>query len=284
MQNNTDIFKGRKASLLTMHKKEQVIKPALGKALGCVVLVESNFNTDSLGTFTLDIPRQGSQLDAARTKAEKGMELLGTDLGLASEGSFGSHPMSPFIPWNREIVIFIDKLNKLEIVGEHGSTETNFNHTAVKDFKEAEAFAKKVGFPEHFLVVSYEKEQKKSFIKGISSWEELAENVATALKNSTEGTAFIETDMRAHANPTRMNNILKATENLIQKLQSYCPSCGVPGFSITEHKRGLPCEWCGRPTRLIAANIYRCAGCNFTMEKPSESISADAGHCEYCNP
>lgn len=30
------------------------------------------------------------------------------DIGLASEGSFGPHPLIPFLPWNVEIVLLVD--------------------------------------------------------------------------------------------------------------------------------------------------------------------------------
>lgn len=37
------LFKGRKAALLTKHKKEQVIKPVFEMATGCQVIVEDVF-------------------------------------------------------------------------------------------------------------------------------------------------------------------------------------------------------------------------------------------------
>jgi len=62
--------------------------------------------------------------------------------------------------------------------------------------------------------------------------EKLEEAFKWCLSNSRTGKVFIETDVRAHANPTRMKNIEKATHDLISKLNSTCPNCGAPGFIV----------------------------------------------------
>lgn len=75
MADGSCFFKGRRIVLLTKHGKEMVIKPTLEKATGCQVIVDTSFDTDQLGTFTREIARHGTQLEAARCKAQKGMEL-----------------------------------------------------------------------------------------------------------------------------------------------------------------------------------------------------------------
>ncbi len=278
-------FQGRSAVLLTKHGKEQVIKPTLENAVGIHVIVETRFDTDRFGTFTREIERPGSQLDTVRLKARKGMELTGLDIGLASEGSFGPHPVMPWVPWNVEIVLLVDQKENLEICGEYASFNTNYAHVIVSNFQEAENFARKVGFPEHWLVLRPDNERHQSIFKDINDWEHLKEAVAWGIAKSTVGKVFLETDMRAHANPTRMGNIQKAAENLVQKIKKQCPRCGTPGFSVTDRKKGLPCEWCGRPTEEIRAVVYTCARCGFSQEEikdPDER--APAGCCQYCNP
>ncbi len=86
-------YAGQRIALLTQHGKERVIAPVLDAALGCRVERIGCYDTDQLGTFTRDIPRPGSQVDAARTKARIGMALSGLTVGIASEGSFGPDPM-----------------------------------------------------------------------------------------------------------------------------------------------------------------------------------------------
>ena len=88
MPNSPKPYAGLKASLLTQHGKESIICPQLFDSNGLEVVHVSSYDTDNLGTFTRDIPRYGSQLDAARKKARVGMELSGSKLGIASEGAF----------------------------------------------------------------------------------------------------------------------------------------------------------------------------------------------------
>jgi hypothetical protein len=69
--------RGQTVALLTQHGKERVIAPALASALGVEVRHVQGFDTDQLGTFSRDVPRAGSQREAARRKAEIGMRLSG---------------------------------------------------------------------------------------------------------------------------------------------------------------------------------------------------------------
>lgn len=83
--------------LLTQHGKEKVIARELEATLGCRLERLGDNDTDRLGTFTREVPRPGTQLEAARRKARIGMELSGSPLGLGSEGAFGPHPVGGFV-------------------------------------------------------------------------------------------------------------------------------------------------------------------------------------------
>jgi hypothetical protein len=285
---NQSLFTNRIAVLATMHQKERVISPILEQELGIKIIVPSDFNTDVFGTFTREIKRPGSQIEAAKLKAEKALLLTGEKLAIASEGSFGPHPSIPYITCNREVVVFLDKENNLEITGEEFSSDTNHNHIVVESLEQGYKFAKQVGFPEHGLVVMFEEFPKNSneIIKGITTEQKFVEAVNFVLKNSPNGKAHIETDMRAHYNPTRMINIAKATRNLVSKINSHCPNCSIPGFEITERVKGLPCGGCYLPTSLIRTVIYQCKKCSFSQEKlfPDGREFADPAQCMYCNP
>jgi hypothetical protein len=285
---NQLLFNNRVGILATMHRKERVIAPLLEQELGIKVIVPQNFNTDIFGTFTRDVKRSGTQIAAARLKAEKALEITGETLAIASEGSFVPHPSLPFIYSNREIVILLDKKNDLVIIGEEFSLETNFNYQVVNNFEEANDFARKVGFPEHGIVIKFELAAKNDIkiIKGITTEEELLETVNVALNNSLYGKVHIETDMRALYNPTRMKNIDKATQDLVKKVNSHCPNCSAPGFTITKSIKGLPCAICYLPTPLTRAVIYQCKKCSFSQEKLfiDGKDFADPSQCTYCNP
>ncbi|MBO1051950.1 MAG: hypothetical protein HEQ25_08105 [Dolichospermum sp. DET73] len=281
------IYNNRVAILATMHNKEKVISPLLKEHLGINLIVPQGLNTDVFGTFTREIKRPDTQIITARLKAKKALEMDDEKIAIASEGSFAPHPLIPYIYANREIIIFLDQENDLEIIGELFSIETNFNHQTISSLEEAEEFAHKVGFPEHGLVISFANIStgKIESIKGITSQENLINSVETAIKN-TNGKFHIETDMRAMYNPTRMKNIAFATQDLINKINSLCPQCNTPGFMINQKIPGLPCELCHQPTSLIKAVIFQCQKCGFTQQQlfPNNQEFADPSLCEYCNP
>ncbi len=282
------LFADRVGVLATMHQKERVIAPLLEQELGIKVVVPQGFDTDAFGTFTREIKRLGDQLEAARLKAEKALSITGESLAFASEGTFSPHPLIPYIPCNKEIVILLDKANNLEIVGQEFSTETNFNHQLVATLEEAYKFALKVGFPEHGLVVMSDSSttEQSEIIKGITTKEQLFDAVTFGLTKSIIGKVHIETDMRALYNPTRMKNIEKATLDLLKKLNQLCPSCSWPGFEAVERKKGLPCALCNSPTQLTRSLIYQCKKCELTQEVlfPDGLEKADPSQCMYCNP
>ena len=286
--NRNCLFRERIGVLATMHHKEQVIAPILARELGIKVIVPPNLNTDVFGTFTRDVKRMGTQIEAARFKVQKAISITGETLALASEGTFGHHPAIPYVTANREIVLLWDKINNLEIIGQSISTDTNHSHQIVSSVEQAFLFAQKAGFPSHALVVIIGDalEGKGEIIKGITTDEQLIDAVVMGLKKSANGKVHIETDMRAMYNPTRMRNIEKATLDLIAKINQTCPQCDWPGFEITQRKKGLPCELCNLPTQLTISVIFECKKCGYTQEQlfPNGQKTADPSQCEYCNP
>jgi hypothetical protein len=278
------LFEGQNIVLLTKHGKERVIRSVLEEKLGCRIHIENRFDTDKFGTFSREVKRPKSQLDTARLKIKKGMKLSGLNLGLASEGSFGSHPIAP-IMWNIEVVLLYDSQEKKEVYGVHESSDTNCAHQLTNNYEEVLEFAKKNGFPEHYLILRPDSEKSKHIFKDVNSFSKLEDIYNQCVKKSKNGYVFIETDMRAHANPTRMKNIEKATQNLLEKLLCNCPSCGMYGFEIKETVRGLPCESCGFPSEMTHHFVYQCSKCKFKkIEKYPRGKFAPAQYCYNCNP
>ncbi|MGF1459883.1 MAG: DUF6671 family protein [Leptolyngbyaceae cyanobacterium] len=281
-------FSGRVAIIATMHHKEQAIAPRLETILNLQPLVPANFNTDALGTFTRDIDRPANQLVTARLKAKAALELTGETLAIASEGSFGPHPQIPFVPCDREIVLLLDLQHTLEIVGQVISTHTNYRAQTVHSLEEAWAFAQAVGFPEHGLVVMAIAEGRPTTViaKGITTAPHLETAVSQALSQSSMRAAHLETDMRALYNPTRMQVIAQATDNLLVEIARRCPRCGCPGFREIKRRPGLPCSLCRAPTLLTLAVVYGCQQCQFQQADkfPDGEQFADPGQCLYCNP
>jgi hypothetical protein len=278
---------GKPAVLATMHGKERVIRPLLEGGLGLRVRVLQGFDTDRFGTFSREIERTGSQLDAARAKVTAALEDdPQAAVGIASEGSFEPHPYLPFAPLGREIVVLIDRETSLELVGHHADPSASFAHETVTDAAAATAFAKQVGFPGHGVIVigtaDGEPAPGRFLRKTIETEADLLAAVTEAI--SICGAAHVETDMRAHRNPRRMRAIKRATIDLVRRYRSPCPECARPGFAVTERLFGLPCAWCGEPTNAVRAEVIVCAGCGHRVERPVEAVKADPGLCNSCNP
>ncbi len=278
------MFKGRSLVIATKHKKEKVIAPLLEKYLGISCFVNENFDTDILGTFTGEVERELDPIATARKKCLMAMELANCDLGIASEGSFGPHPSMAFISADDEFLIFIDKKNNLEIIARELSTETNFNGKDFKTEKELLEFAHSANFPSHGLILRKSRDDYNEIIKGITDLNHLKEAYHT-LSNQFNS-IYIETDMRALYNPSRMKVIEAATRKLIIKINSLCPQCSSPGFGITDVKKGLKCSLCHSPTRSALSHIYICQHCQHIKEAmyPLKRITEDPMHCDYCNP
>ncbi len=277
-------YSGRRVALLTQHGKERAIAPVLEPLLGCRVERVAGYDTDLLGTFSRDIPRAGTQLEAARRKARIGMELSGLPLGLASEGAFGPDPMAGLFPWNVELLVFIDDERGIEVTG-MAQQATRFAHLLTDDWGQAAQFARQAGFPEHRLVVRPHDQDDPRIEKGLASWTALEAAFNRACGVAESGQAFLENDVRAHVHPTRMDVIRLAAVDLAAKLNSPCPACGTPGFWIVERLPGLPCADCGAPTREIRADIHGCPRCDHRETRERADVEhADPGRCDYCNP
>jgi len=284
MPNSPKPYAGLKASLLTQHGKESVICPQLFDSNDLEVVHVSNYDTDNLGTFTRDIPRYGSQIDAARKKARVGMELSGLLLGIASEGAFDNDPYTGMFSWNYELVILIDDIRKIEIVGFFGGLAQSASRQ-VSSWDEVNDFLSVAKFTTHQLVIRPDDEHHPECRKGVKDLETLKKTFDWAKRISKKGNVFIENDLRAHTNPTRMVNILKATQDLSRKMNSLCPDCELPGFWVTERKKGLACSSCAAPTNLPIAYIWSCVKCDFKKEVmiPNQT-KADPANCSVCNP
>jgi hypothetical protein len=282
--NHLSMFAGRKIVIATQHKKETVIAPILEESLKVHCFADKLNNTDELGTFSGEIERKLDPISAAREKCLKAMHANHCDIGVASEGSFGAHPSLFFMPADHEVLIFIDLSLNLEIIVHELSTETNFNGKEINSEKELLNFAQTCGFPSHALILRKSKTEAVDIIKGIHNIEDLKASFR-ALR-SKYPVVYAETDMRAMHNPTRMLVIKKATLQLIQRIQSVCPKCNMPGFGITDTRKGLRCSLCGSPTQSILSTISVCSHCNYTQEQwyPNGKQTEDPMYCDFCNP
>lgn len=277
-------FEGRRLFIATKHEKERVIAPLLEQELGVVCFSDPNYDTDRFGTFSGEVERLDDPLETLRKKCLAGMEHSRCDLVVASEGSFGMHPSLFFTAADDEFILLMDAQEGLEIVARELSTQTNFNSREVETFEELLDFAAAAGFPEHGLILRPSAEARHDLHKGITCAKDLRRCFDELQLRF--GAVHVETDMRALFNPTRMQVIEQATLKLVEKIKSACPSCGTPGFGITEGRSGLLCNLCGTPTASLKSHLYVCQRCAYEQERlyPHGKTTEDPMYCPNCNP
>jgi hypothetical protein len=263
----------------TKHEKEKVIVPLFSNLFNCTFLF-SEIDTDLLGTFSGEIERTLSPYETAIEKCRMAFKTTDADFAIASEGSFGPHPSLFFVPADEEFLLFMSRDEQLIIWAKHISTETNYNQIENPTDNQLSDFLEKVQFPSHKVIFK----SNTRIEKGI---EELNILYQLIQESKLQNKPFsIETDMRAHCNPTRMKVIEETTVKLLEKLNSTCPSCETPGFSVQEVIKGLPCAQCGLKTESTLKHIKECTSCNHKEEilYPRGIKTEDPMYCPFCNP
>ena len=255
----------------------------LTSGIDCQVEPVTGFDTDRLGTFTREIPRPGTRVEAARKKACIGIDLSGSSIGLASEGRLGPDAFIGMFSGNVERILWIDQMLSIEM-DDVASAETNFSHLLAANGEEAETFAHAASAPEHGLVARPQHEKDPRVRKGIAERETLREAFQWACGEAANGGAFLEIDAWAHMSLTRLKMAGQAAQDLARKVCPLCPICDAPGVQRAERVPVLPCEDCGTATRKARADIHRCIPCAHQVTLERLVRAAPAGRCDWCNP
>ncbi len=287
MDRSLERFAGRILGVATMHEKERVIGPALMAALPLAGHRPiAGVDTDQFGAFSGEVQRRLDPLATCVEKAKHGALIGGFDLVVASEGSFGPYPLAPFISCDEEIIVLYDARDGMVFHYRHVSLEIAFGGERCANWPQVSAFAERMRFPEHRLVVRTKErwEQGDVLIKGISGFPELRQ--VTEEIQEQHGTCWVETDMRAMYNPTRMKVIAATAERFGQELATLCPVCGELWFRVTQAIPGLPCDLCGWPTESVRAFERSCRSCGYThhVDRPDGKTHEAPQHCGHCNP
>lgn len=286
--NTRSVYSGECFILTTKHAKSIAIAPPFWDKLNASV-VEYVANTDELGTFSGEIPRRGNALECARRKCEWSLQRFDTkvEFALASEGSFGPHPTIPFLPCDYELLYFIDRRHDFHLHLSYISKKTNYRMDFIDSLETLYQFAEVAQFPSHALILRpNDRNAKEPIFKGINSQIRLEEAFIECKRISAEAKVWVETDMRAQFNPSRMAVIQELAEKLADRLTSHCPACDIPGWGIVDVQNGLICSGCGAETTIIKNEIYGCTKCLYQeFHKPAHGLEqADPGNCHYCNP
>ncbi|WP_080057969.1 DUF6671 family protein [Spirosoma aerolatum] len=285
---HASVYTGSCIILTTKHAKSIAIGPPFWSRLNASIL-EYVVDTDQLGTFSGEIDREDTALACARRKCEWALEKLGdkVDYALASEGSFGAHPFLPYLPCDEEILYFIDRKRGFHLHLSQLSEHTNYQTGQVQSWEALLAFAKACHFPSHGLIVRpTDRATKGPVFKGIQTETALEAAYEASRHYSAKGTVWVETDMRAQFNPTRMQVIGELATQLADRLSCVCPACDTPGWGKVGSEKGLPCRQCGHKTELTNYEIDGCVlcACRAIRGRSDGLTQADPGYCPVCNP
>ncbi len=286
MSITTSVYKDCFIFLTTKHQKHLALDIPFKQILGAQI-IEYNFDTDQLGTFSGEIARIGTPIEVARKKCEISIIDKSAKFAISSEGSFGPHPAMPFIPAGIEILYFIDVIRDFHLFETEIFTDTNYKMQEVENYEQLIQFANSVNFPSHALILQpCPRNSNGLIIKGLVSENELEYAFNTVYKLSNGNKVWVETDMRAHFNPTRMQTLKILGEKLAYRLTCLCPKCATPGWGKLKIEVGLPCNWCGNKTNEIKTEIYGCPKCCYkeNLVPQHGKLYADPASCDFCNP
>lgn len=281
---NNHLYSGQTVYFGTKHGKAAALGPLFAKIGLTIQTVE--IDTDEFGTFTGEVERVGSVREVLRKKAAATLQTIpNARLVLASEGSFGPHPLVGLLQSDFECLLFLDNNSGIEIFAEELTTETNHSSIELGPRDDLKSILTQIGFPDHAVIVQ-PKGNPSVIFKNIQSLQAVGQAIIESFQASPVAKVILRSDMRANFNPTRMKAIARAGEKLLDALTTYCPECRTPGFSIQDSIPGLPCEECGESTSHAKAVIWKCVKCTYAEQsaRPDGISAVPAVNCEFCNP
>jgi hypothetical protein len=275
-------FYGCAIAVGTRHGKEHQLTSAFDEILGARLVVPADLDTDQYGTFSGEVARSASALDAARAKAGLGMHAAGLSRGLASEASYG--PLGVGWSLHEEILLYVDDVDGFEVQETHRAATPSMGSYQVQSIGELPAAVIATVVKQALIVRPATAGGSIAIAKGITDVDVLRTAVAAAVRASSEGSAVVEPDLRAHHNPARQQVLKRLAHRLARRLATRCPSCRGPGYGRVDVEHGLPCRDCSSPTALPRNEIHACAVCPHRETVPVARDRATPGACPRCNP
>jgi hypothetical protein len=145
-------FKGATFVFATNHGNADAARECFLRVLHASI-EELVIDSDSLGTFSGEVERSGSMLDALRGKVRLARQLTSERFVLVSEGSFGATGGLGFIPQGVEMLLVHDALTGVEVVEQHVSWDTNYVTATLFSIEELHRFLPRISFGSHALVL-----------------------------------------------------------------------------------------------------------------------------------
>jgi len=272
-------FAGATLALLTRHQKLPLVASALAP-LGFNLQLTEAFDTDQLGTFSGEIARTQTPLQAALHKAKLAAELTGARYGLGSEGSFGGGPLPGLLNWDQELLVWFDTQTGQQVVAEASGavsiraqpfTTLASLHDILTQAPSGQAW-----------MLQLDTTAKQPMYKGLQSQADIEAALTGSGWQSGQSVTLLP-DLRAMHCPERQQYIRQAAMQLAAQLQQRCPACGAADFSVKSQQRGLPCASCLTATTAVLWRVQRCDCCGHQLNLRTEQL-ADPACCPQCNP
>lgn len=273
-------YRGISAAFATKHLKEEVVAPIFG-SIGIEVIVPK-IDTDLLGTFSGEIPRNGSPKEIVLKKAHLGISESGLSYAIASEGTIGPDPIIPFVVSDIECMAWVDINRNIEIVEFYQSLEIVASAITISKGDSFADFLKSADFPNHSLIAKPESGVGKIY-KGINNFEYLELAIDELSKDGEK--IILENDLRANHSPSRQKNIAIVAQRLVDRLKALCPKCQAPGWGVVGFLYGASCRECQRiEEKSVLGKILGCSSCDHKVEMENEKEFINPAECSFCNP
>jgi ribosomal protein L37E len=280
-------YANQRIGLATMHAKELAVAPPFRRVLGAEIVAATQLDTDTLGTFSGEVPRPDALVETCALKAELAFRSLDVDCAMANEGSYGPIDAVPFVPSGIEIMAFLDRKRGIRIIETISTHRTNWRLLRFKagDPNIPKA-VKAIGFPRYGVFVLCSSDMDHPIKTGLDTLDDVVSAMDQEANRSEDGLAVLIADMRAHRNPTRMRVLRALSWKLAKRLECLCPKCHAPGFGSIGNRRGLSCEDCGEPTHWVQFEIDGCSVCGYAESRPRKDGRTTAARlsCGSCNP
>lgn len=261
----------KKAVICTKHKKGALIASRLER-IGLDVVEDTSFDTDSLGTFDMEVARTLAPIDAARHKAKVAATANNTQFGIGSEGTFGQGPYVGIVNWCEEVLCLYDAQSDHAIYafaqGPISVNTVDINNTA----QLMEIAQSSLG--QRWMITL-----PSGVEKGLSLYD-----IQHLIEHAQVSFPFtLMPDYRACYCVERQDIIKQAADDLIKRFNAKCPACDKPNFVVNETVQGLPCEYCGFPTHQVKRRITTCEWCQYQRDEPVPTLASQQ-YCQLCNP
>jgi hypothetical protein len=270
-------------ALATKHGKLSQIAPWIEALDGWTVEL-AEIDTDQFGTFSGEVAREKSPRDTAIAKAKAAAELLGSDYGLASEGTIGAHPAYPWINSDHEILALVRRTDDFVLTETFLSPDIQAHSEVVDENTDLGAVAAKLDLPTHAAIIVAVVHDDTVLHKGVHDPNDFKQKIAEALSSGNKKLR-VENDFRAMHSPSRQANISKCAELLSKRIETHCVACGEIGFGKVGYEYGLPCSDCDQVVQSVAnAERHACVSCEHSELRTLGKTTVDQSRCDFCNP